>query len=73
MFTDKEIEYNYLYIVFSEEEFVKPVLNKKKQLEDKQLPKSLISKRFEQWLADNRASISSFQDWKINISIIQRK
>ncbi len=72
VFTIKEIEYNYLYIVFSEEEFVKPVLNKKKQDQDRKLPKSLSSSKFQEWLAENRVSTNSFQDRKIKISITQK-
>lgn len=72
MFTIKEIEYNYLYIVFSEDEFVKPILNKKKQEQDRQLPKSLSSVKFQEWLAENRATTNSFQDRKIKISITQK-
>jgi len=72
MFTNKKIEYNTLYIIFSEEKFVKPMLNNKEKQEDKILPRSLSSERFEKWLADQRAASTSFQDRRIKISIISK-
>lgn len=69
MFTTKKVEYNTVYVVFAEEKFVKPILDQKTEVEGKILPKSLSSEKFQEWLAENRAVIDSFQDKKIKISI----
>ncbi len=69
MFTNKEIEYNKIHIVFSEEKFVKPILKGKEKAEGKVLPKSLTTKKFKEWLSENHASSESFQDIMVKVSI----
>lgn len=72
MFTNKEIEHNYIHIVFSEQKFVKPILKGKEKDEEKVLPKSLTTKKFKEWLSENRASSESFQDIMVNVSIEEK-
>ena len=69
MYTNKKLEYNNIYIIFAEEAFVKPVLNDKELVDNRILPKSLESEKFQEWLQGNRASLPSFQEKKIKISI----
>ncbi len=69
MFANSKIEYNTLYIIFSEEKFVKPVLKRKEKRENKILPRSLSSENFQKWLAEQRAACNSFQDRRVKISI----
>jgi len=69
MFTNKKIEYNTLYIIFSEDKFVKPVLKRKQNRDNRILPRSLPSAEFQKWLADQRAASSGFQDRRVKISI----
>lgn len=67
----KDIEYNYIHIVFSEDEYVKPVLESSSMVDDRIIPKQLLINKFQQWLANNRASSEKFQDIKLKISIKQ--
>ena len=67
-----DIEYNFIYIVFSEDEYVKPMLDNSSLVNDRIIPKQLSKKKFQQWLANNRASSNSFQDIKVKVSIEQR-
>jgi hypothetical protein len=69
MFTTKNVEYNTIYIVFAEEKFVKPILEKKEEIDGRILPKSLSSEEFQSWLSENKAILDSFQDRKIKINI----
>ena len=69
MFTNKNIEYNTIYVVFAEDKFVKPRLSQKQEVDGRILPKSLMSDDFQQWLTGNRGVLTSFQDRKIKISI----
>jgi hypothetical protein len=70
LFTEKDLEYNSLYIVFAESQYIKPILNDIKELEDGYLlPKSVTSKVFNTWLADCRAGMTDFQAFIIKISI----
>ncbi len=73
MFTNKEIEYNSIYIVFSEDKFVKPILSGEEKVAERVLPKSLSTNKFQKWLSDNRASSESFQDIRIKVSIEQKE
>ena len=65
----EQIEYNNIYIVFSQNPFAKPMLNDSKTTNDKILPRSLSKEEFQNWLAYNRSLNTSFQDKKIKISI----
>ena len=69
MFTNKKLEYNTLYVIFSEEAFVKPVLNQKEEIDGRIMPKSLESHKFTVWLSGNRAALPSFQEKKITVSV----
>jgi hypothetical protein len=72
LYSVRPFEYNNIYVVFSEESYVKPILNNEKSSEEKTdflLPKSLDPKAFHEWLADNRAKSQSFLDAKIRIKI----
>lgn len=73
MFTNKLIEYDNIYVIFSEEKFVKPALKGIQVTKERKLPKSLSSSDFQQWLSENRAAIPSFQIKKIKISIQPEK
>jgi opacity protein-like surface antigen len=67
--TSKPLEYNYVYIIFSENKFSKPGLNDKKTIKDRILPLSLTKQGFREWLAYNRSLDPKFQSRKIKISI----
>ncbi len=67
----QDVEYNYLYLVFSEDEFVKPLLEGSTIVEGRIIPKQLSSKKFQQWLVNNRITSDRFQAIKIKISIEQ--
>lgn len=69
----KDKEYNSIYIVFSENEFVKPMLENSSIVNDRIIPKQLSINKFQRWLSNNRASSESFQDIKIKVSIEQRQ
>ncbi len=73
MFTNRKIEYNTLYIIFSEEKFVKPGLKSKEKQEGKILPRSLSAEKFQKWLAEQRAASTSFQDKRVKVSIRPKK
>ncbi len=68
--TTKEIEYNNIYVVFAENEYVKPILNDIQELDGGYyLPRSLSLREFKKWLGDCRADMTDFQAKKIKISI----
>ncbi len=70
LYTNKSLEYNTLYVVFSEELYVKPILEMSQTDIDNYIyPKSLTSASFQEWLGDCRAASPSFQDKKIKIKI----
>ena len=72
LYTVRSFEFNNIYVVFSEEPYVKPMLENEKYSPDNAaylLPKSLNSKIFQAWLADNRAKSQSFLDARIRIKI----
>ncbi len=68
-----DIEYNYIYIVFSEDEYVKPMLDDSTFIDKRIIPKQLSKKKFQQWLAFNRASSEAFQEIRVKISIVQEE
>lgn len=74
LYTSEDFEVNYLTIVFSEQEFNKPILDKEK-IEEKTdahlytLPKSISHNSFEYWLGENRAVYDDFLDVKRQIFI----
>ena len=71
LFTLKKQEYNTLYIIFSEANYYKPILNQGKVLENGYLlPKSLSKTKFDEWLSNNRATLDDFLDRTVNIEII---
>lgn len=75
LYSLRPFEFNNLYVVFSEEPYVKPMLNNEKSSATKKeylLPKSLIRKDFQDWLSDNRAKSQSFLDARIKIKIENR-
>ena len=63
------VEYNSIYLIFSQNPFAKPILHDSKATDDKILPRSLSKEEFQSWLAHNRSLDASFQDKKIKISI----
>jgi hypothetical protein len=70
LYTDQEIEYNDIYVVFAENPYVKPILNDVKELENGYfVPKSLGSEDFFEWLADCKAEMRDFQAVRVRISI----
>lgn len=76
LFSKSNTEYNTIYIIFSEEYYVKPILDVAKELtnykKDYKSPKSVIIKVFQKWLSENRAVSNSFIDKKIKISITNK-
>jgi hypothetical protein len=73
MFSAKKLDYNYVYIIFSEDKFVKPLLKEEAKKGNLTLPRSLSSVKFQEWLSYNRALSAAFQDWKVKISIAQKE
>ena len=70
LYTAKKIEYNTLYLIFSEVNYYKPVLDQEKVAENGYwLPKSLSKTKFEEWLSNNRATLDDFFDRTVNIEI----
>ena len=69
----ERIEYNYIYIVFSNEKYVKPSLQKSYQTQDKIIPASLSHYEFESWISNNKISSESFQVIKKKISIKRKR
>lgn len=70
LYTDKEIEYNNIYVAFAESPYVKPILNDIKELEDGYLlPKSIKTEDFLDWLSDCRAAVTDFQSVRVRINI----
>jgi len=69
IFTNKHLEYNDIYIIFSEAPFVKPILNESAQVNNLILPKSISQAKFQKWLTNNRHANSSFQDIRRTITI----
>jgi hypothetical protein len=72
LYTNIKKEYNTVYIVFSEEKFVKPILKSVETINDRLLPKSIRSIKFKEWLSDCKASIPGFLDVEIEITIEKR-
>lgn len=73
LYTDKTEEYNNIYMIFSENTFVKPNLEESSPAGEGIFhPKSISSDDFQEWLAYNRAASTSFQDKKIRIRITKR-
>jgi len=73
LFTDKEIEYNNLYVVFAESPYVKPILNEVTEVEGGYfMPKSLKTEDFEDWLSDCRAAVTDYQSVRVRINIEKR-
>lgn len=68
-FTKDRTEYNYIYIVFSQDEYVKPTLKASFQSKERIIPSSLSKFEFDEWLSNNRVSSESFQVIKEKISI----
>lgn len=66
LYTDKEIERNTVYVVFSQNEFIKPI----DKSNGKELSlKTLSSKDFQNWLKKSRALDNTFQVITIPITI----
>lgn len=73
LYTEKQEEYNNLYVIFSEEPYVKPILEASIPAGDGTIfPKSLTYDEFQDWLASCRAASSAFQDKKIRIRISKK-
>jgi len=75
--TKQGVEYNSIYVVFSNDAYKKPILDdqKKNNIDGVEmiLPKSLTQKEFQLWLADNRSLLTGFIDAHIKISIKQKE
>lgn len=70
LFTNKREEVNSVYIVFSENDYYKPVLTDSKVEKDGFIiPKSLKSSEFENWISESKIAQESFQAVKIRITI----
>ncbi|MGM0408980.1 MAG: hypothetical protein ACQERU_13450 [Bacteroidota bacterium] len=66
-----ESEINTLHVVFSEKKYFKSGLNNARHDERNYIiPKSLSRKKFEEWMAGNKTSISDFLDYQIHIEIL---
>jgi len=73
LFTMRTKEFNTLYLVFSEKEYFKPVLDSEVASNGGYLlPKSLSKREFEEWLAGNRADRDDFLDVERFIEIVRK-
>lgn len=71
LYTLKKQEFNTLYVIFSEQVFFKPVLNEEKSIQNGYLlPKTISKNKFEDWLSQNRATLSDFIDGTVDIEIL---
>lgn len=67
---DKNIEYNNIYVIFSQDKYVKPGLKKEDKRDDGMItPRQLTKNEFTEWLIENRVFSQSFQELKTKISI----
>jgi hypothetical protein len=74
LYTLKTQEFNTLYVIFSEEDYFKPVLNQEKSIGNGYLlPKTISKTRFEDWLSQNRATLNDFTDRTVDIEILSIK
>ena len=70
MYTDMEVEYLKMYVVFSTEVFTKPILEDGiVQEQSYSLPKSLPTKEFESWIEKNRIYNPDFNYEIVNMTI----
>jgi|GEM_PF-383319 len=70
LYTTKPYEYNTLYVVFSEQPFVKPILENSLTTDNNYIiPKNLPSTDFQEWMSNCRAASAAFQDKKLMIRI----
>ena len=70
MYTESDVEYLKMYVVFSTKLFVKPILNEGKVVEEKySIPKSLTVKEYLDWVTKNRIYNPDFNYDEINLSI----
>jgi len=70
LYTLRQREINYIYIVFSEVDYYKPILQTMgTDLSGYSLPKSLTHARFEEWLSNHREKYDDFIDIRIPIEI----
>lgn len=71
LYTLKIQEYNSLYVIFSEVDYFKPILNSEKSIGNGYLlPKTISKTKFEDWLSQNRATLNDFIDRTIDIEIL---
>ncbi|MEI7527078.1 MAG: hypothetical protein WCJ95_22200 [Mariniphaga sp.] len=71
LITQKKQEYNTLYLIFSQVDYFKPVLNPKKSIENGYfIPKTISKNKFEDWLSNNRATLNDFIDRTVDIEIL---
>jgi len=68
--TSNESEINTVHIIFSEEKYFKPGLEKIEKMEDMYIPQWLSRKDFETWLADNKTVLEDFIDAQISVEIL---
>ena len=77
LFTSKAFEFNNIYLIFSENAYLKPILEaEKKNSEYKEgytIPKSLSKKDFQRWLSENRAKNQGFLDIREQIKIVSNR
>ena len=77
LFTSKAFEFNNIYLIFSENAYLKPILEAEKESskykEGYIIPKSLSKKDFQRWLADNRAKNPGFLDIREQIKIVSNR
>ncbi len=72
-YNKERIEYNFIYIVFSEDKYIKPSLKESFHSEERIIPKSLSKWEFGQWISNNKVNSECFQVIKQKISIQSRK
>lgn len=69
LFTQDKIEQNRMFVLYSEKEFTKPVLNDDKDMNTAKMPQSLPSAEFQEWLQKIRSYDSKIELQTIDITI----
>jgi hypothetical protein len=70
LFTQKLIEYNHVFIVFSPTTYVKPILSDAQMLEKGYiLPKEMPTSKFQEWISECKVAMPDFQVKQIKFSI----
>lgn len=71
LYTDKNVELNTVYVVFSKEDFSLPILDEISEFQEIKIPESIEITSFHEWLNNLRISRENVQVKEILISILK--